>query len=87
MNPPAHAVVLSIDEKSQIQALERTRPALPLAEGHPAAQTHDYVRHGTTTLFAALDVLEGTVCQSALNFDPRSASNFDPSVPLARALQ
>ena len=61
MNPPAHAVVLSIDEKSQIQALERTRPALPLAEGHPAAQTHDYVRHGTTTLFAALDVLEGTV--------------------------
>ena len=44
MNPPAHAVLLSIDEKSQIQALERTRPALPLAEGHPAAQTYDYVR-------------------------------------------
>ncbi len=61
MDPPAHAVVLSIDEKSQIQALERTRPGLPLAEGHPASQTHDYVRHGTTTLFAALNVLEGTV--------------------------
>jgi transposase len=61
MAPPAHAVVLSIDEKSQIQALERTRPGLPLASGHPAAQTHDYTRHGTTTLFAALDVLHGTV--------------------------
>ncbi len=61
MDPPAHAVVLSIDEKSQIQALERTRPALPLGPRHPAAQTHDYARHGTTTLFAALDVLEGTV--------------------------
>lgn len=61
MDPPAHAVVLSLDEKSQIQALERTRPDLPLAPGHPAAQTHDYTRHGTTTLFAALDVLHGTV--------------------------
>lgn len=61
MDPPAHAVVLSLDEKSQIQALERTRPDLPLALGHPAAQTHDYTRHGTTTLFAALDVLHGTV--------------------------
>ena len=55
------AIVLSIDEKSQIQALERTRPDLPLAPGHPVAQTHDYTRHGTTTLFAALNVLEGTV--------------------------
>ncbi|GEN01740.1 hypothetical protein MRA01_62790 [Methylobacterium radiotolerans] len=61
MAPPAHAVVLSIDEKSQIQALERTRPDQPLGSGHPAAQTHDYTRHGTTTLFAALDVLAGTV--------------------------
>ncbi|WP_156647673.1 IS630 family transposase, partial [Methylobacterium sp. Leaf87] len=61
MDPPAHAVVLSIDEKSQIQALERTRPNQPLGPGHPAAQTHDYSRHGTTTLFAALNVLEGTV--------------------------
>jgi transposase len=61
MDPPAHAVVLSIDEKSQIQALERTRPDRLLGPGHPSAQTHDYTRHGTTTLFAALDVLEGTV--------------------------
>ena len=61
MKPPAHAVVLSIDEKSQIQALERTRPNQPLGSGHPAAQTHDYTRHGTTTLFAALNVLDGTV--------------------------
>lgn len=61
MDPPAHAVVLSIDEKSQIQALERTRPDRPLAPGHPAAQTHDYTRHPTMTLFAALDVLTGTV--------------------------
>lgn len=61
MDPPAHAVVLSIDEKSQIQALERTRPHQPLGSGHPASQTHDYTRHGTTTLFAALNVLDGTV--------------------------
>ena len=61
MDPPAHAVVLSIDEKSQIQALERTRPDQPLGLGHPAAQTHDYTRHSTTTLFAALNVLDGTV--------------------------
>jgi hypothetical protein len=60
MDPPAHAVVLSLDEKGQIQVLERTRPDRPLACGHPAAQTHDYTRHGTTTLFAALDVLAGT---------------------------
>jgi transposase len=61
VDPPAHAVVLSVDEKSQIQALERTQPGLPLKPGHPATRTHDYVRHGTTTLFAALNVLEGTV--------------------------
>jgi transposase len=59
--PPAHAVVLSVDEKPQIQALERTQPGLPLKEGRPATGTHDYERHGTTTLFAALNVLDGTV--------------------------
>src|SRR5438128_9437272 len=67
MNPPAKALVLSVDEKSQIQALDRTQPILPLRPGLPARQTHDYQRHGTTTLFAALNVLEGTVigeCQS-----------------------
>ena len=59
--PPTHAVVLSIDEKSQIQALDRTQPGLPLKPGRCGTMTHDYVRHGTTTLFAALNVLDGTV--------------------------
>jgi transposase len=61
INPPAHAVVLSIDEKSQIQALDRTQPGLPMKKGRCATMTHDYKRNGTTTLFAALDVLEGKV--------------------------
>lgn len=61
MNPPAHAVVVSIDEKSQIQALDRTQPGLPLKPGKCGTMTHDYKRNGTTTLFAALDVLHGTV--------------------------
>jgi len=56
INPPDHAVVLSVDEKSQIQALERTQQPLPLIAGHAATRTHDYTRHGTTTLFAALEV-------------------------------
>lgn len=59
--PPAHAVVLSMDEKSQIQALDRTQPGLPMKKGRGATMTHDYKRHGTTTLFAALNVLDGTV--------------------------
>jgi transposase len=59
--PPKHAIVLSVDEKSQIQALDRTQPGLPLKPGKAGTMTHDYKRHGTTTLFAALDVLEGTV--------------------------
>jgi hypothetical protein len=61
MEPPCHAVVLSIDEKSQIQALDRTQPGLPLKPGKCATLTHDYRRNGTTTLFAALNVLDGTV--------------------------
>ena len=61
IDPPAHAVVLSVDEKSQIQALDRTQPGLPMKKGRAATMTHDYKRHGTTTLFAALDVLEGKV--------------------------
>ena len=61
MAPPAHALVLSIDEKSQIQALDRTQPGLPLKPGKCGTMTHDYVRNGTTTLFAALNVLDGTV--------------------------
>lgn len=64
LNPPDKALVLCVDEKSQIQALDRTQPALPMRTGLTKTQTHDYVRHGTTTLFAALNVLEGTVIGS-----------------------
>ena len=59
--PPDHAIVLSMDEKSQVQALDRTRPLLPMRPGIPARQIHDYIRHGTTSLFAALDVATGKV--------------------------
>ncbi len=61
VDPPAHAVVLSVDEKSQIQALDRTQPGLPMKKGRAGTMTHDYKRHGTTTLFAALNILDGTV--------------------------
>ena len=61
LNPPDKAIVFCVDEKSQIQALERTQPLLPMRPGIPARQTHDYARHGTTTLFAALSMLDGTV--------------------------
>ena len=61
IDPPAHAVVLSIDEKSQIQALDRTQPGLPMKKGRCATMTRDYKRNGTTTLFAALDILDGKV--------------------------
>lgn len=61
LHPPEHAVVLCVDEKSQIQALERTQPILPMGLGYVEGVTHDYIRHGTTTLFAALDIREGEV--------------------------
>ena len=61
LDPPDRAVVLCVDEKSQIQALDRTQPGLPLKKGRAATMTHDYKRHGTTTLFAALDVKSGMV--------------------------
>ena len=61
VDPPAHAIVLSVDEKSQIQALDRTQPGLPLKKGRAGTMTHDYKRNGTTTLFAALNVLDGKV--------------------------
>jgi len=61
MSPPTKAVVLCVDEKSQIQALDRTQPLLPMAQGVPERRSHDYVRHGTTSLFAALDVATGKV--------------------------
>lgn len=61
LDPPLKAMVLCVDEKSQIQALDRTQPMLPLAPGIPERRTHDYMRHGTTTLFAALDIATGEV--------------------------
>lgn len=61
LNPPDHAVVLCVDEKSQIQALERTQSILPMGLGYADGLTHDYKRHGTTTLFAALDIANGQV--------------------------
>ena len=61
LHPPEAALVLCVDEKSQIQALDRTQPLLPMRPGIPERQTHDYHRHGTTTLFAALDIGSGKV--------------------------
>ena len=61
LNPPENAVVYCVDEKSQVQALARSQPAFPMMPGMPEKRTHDYVRHGTTTLFAAMDVADGTV--------------------------
>jgi transposase len=61
LNPPDHALVYCVDEKSQIQALDRTQPGLPIKKGRCGTMTHDYKRHGTTTLFAALNVLEGVI--------------------------
>ena len=64
LNPPESAVVLSVDEKSQVQALSRSQPALPMMPGMPEKRTHDYLRHGTTSLFAAMNVADGTVIAS-----------------------
>ena len=61
VTPPAHAIVLCVDEKSQIQALDRSQPLLPMRPGQPARRSHDYKRHGTTSLFAALDIATGHV--------------------------
>lgn len=86
MSPPDRALVLCVDEKSQIQALDRTQPLLPMQPGMPERRTHDYVRHGTTSLFAALDVKTGTViadCQPrhrAIEFR-KFLDTIDASVP------
>ncbi len=64
VDPPEKALVLCVDEKSQIQALDRTQPGLPMKKGRCGTMTHDYKRHGTTTLFAALNTLDGTVIGS-----------------------
>ena len=67
LNPPEHALVLSCDEKSQIQALDRTQPGLPIKKGRCGTLTHDYVRNGTTTLFAALEMAEGKLIGTCMN--------------------
>jgi len=91
LNPPQQAIVLCVDEKSQIQALDRTQPGLPLKKGRCGTMTHDYKRNGTTTLFAALEVLEGRVIgqcherhrhQEFLRFLRRLDQEFPGKVPL-----
>lgn len=87
LNPPDKAIVLSVDEKSQIQALDRTQPILPLRPGLPERQTHDYERHGTTTLFAALDVAAGKVigdCQPRHRHQEflRFLAKIDAAIPV-----
>jgi len=91
LNPPDQAMVLCVDEKSQIQALQRTQPGLPLKKGRCGTMTHDYKRHGTTTLFAALDVLAGKVIgdcykrhrhQEFLRFLRRIDREFPGKMPL-----
>ena len=91
LSPPDQAIVLCVDEKSQIQALQRTQPGLPLKKGRCGTMTHDYKRHGTTTLFAALDVLAGKVIgdcykrhrhQEFLRFLRRINREFPGTVPL-----
>jgi len=67
LNPPEHALVLSVDEKCQIQALDRTQPGLPIKRGRCGTMTHDYKRYGTTTLFAAIDMLEGKVISECMD--------------------
>jgi len=91
LNPPEHALVLCVDEKSQIQALDRTQPGLPLKKGRCGTRTHDYKRNGTTTLFAALELLEGKVIgqcfqrhrhQEFLRFLRRLDGEFAPDLSL-----
>lgn len=91
MRPPEKAIVLSVDEKSQIQALDRTQPGLPIKKGRCGTMTHDYKRNGTTTLFAALDTLQGRVVgechqrhrhQEFLKFLRRLDREFPGKVPL-----
>jgi hypothetical protein len=91
LNPPQQAMVICVDEKSQIQALDRTQPGRPLKKGRCGTMTHDYKRHGTTTLFAALEVLEGRVIgqcferhrhQEFLRFLRRLDQEFPGPVPL-----
>ncbi len=91
LNPPDQALVLCVDEKSQIQALDRSQPGLPMKKGRCGTMTHDYKRNGTTTLFAALNVLQGTVVgecmprhrhQEFLRFLRRLDGQFPPELDL-----
>jgi len=91
LNPPQQAIVLCVDEKSQIQALDRTQPGLPMKKGRCGTMTHDYKRNGTTTLFAALEVLQGKVIgqcyarhrhQEFLKFLRRLDQEFPGEIPL-----
>jgi transposase len=89
LDPPDRAVVLCVDEKSQIQALDRTQPGLPLKKGRAATMTHDYKRHGTTTLFAALDVKTGKVIGDCMSRHRareflKFLRNIDKAVPARR---
>jgi transposase len=91
VDPPAHAVVLSVDEKSQIQALDRTQPGLPMKKGRAGTMTHDYKRHGTTTLFAALDVLDGKVIHRCMQHHRhqefiRFLNAIEADVPLGKVV-
>ena len=92
VNPPEHAVVLSVDEKSQIQALDRTQPGLPLKKGRCGTMTHDYKRNGTTTLFAAFNVLKGNVIGRCMQRDThqefiRFLNTIDNQVPSNRQVE
>jgi hypothetical protein len=80
LHPPENAVVLCIDEKSQVQALQRTAPILPIMPGVPEKATHDYIRNGTTTLFAALEVATGKIVDTCL---PRRPPPGVPALPQA----
>ena len=92
VDPPAHAVVLSVDEKSQIQALDRTQPGLPIKPGRAGTMTHDYKRHGTTTLFSALNILDGTVIGRNMQhhrhqeFYPGLLSMIQEQVPVGKVI-
>ena len=88
LNPPEHAIVLSVDEKSQIQALDRTQPGLPIKKGGCGTMTHEYKRNGTTTLFAAVDTLEssyravfhGTGIRNSYGSSTRSTEKPSPTL-------
>jgi hypothetical protein len=88
LNPPDHALVLCVDEKSQIQALDRSQPLFPMRPGQAERRTHDYKRHGTTSLFAALDVKAGTIIGKCCRATGRknSAASSTPSNSMSRPI-